>query len=107
MLEDPEFMDMFNVYGTDQVEARYILTPALMERIKSVARRTKGQFYIAFSNNKITVTNHNNSKFGIGHFTSLTKDNNKLLVEFYENVCDEFAIIDDLKLNINIWKPGK
>ncbi|MDR1090114.1 MAG: DUF3137 domain-containing protein [Prevotella sp.] len=108
MLEDPEFMDMFNVYGTDQVEARYILTPALMERIKNLEKRTKGQFYIAFSNSKITVTNQSNSsKFGVGFFSSLTRDNNKLLVEFYENICDQFAIIDDLKLNVKIWKPIK
>lgn len=107
-LEDPEFMDMFNVYGTDQLEARYILTPALMERIKTVVKRTKGQFYIAFSNNKITVTNQSNStQFGVGFFSSLTKDNNKLLVEFYENMCDQFAIIDVLKLNVKIWKPIK
>lgn len=105
-LEDPEFMEMFNVYGTDQIEARYILTPALMERIKSIVKRTKGQFYIAFNNNKITVLNHsNNSKFGTGgYYSSIGKDDNKLLVDFFENISDQFAIIDNLKLNVKIWK---
>jgi hypothetical protein len=32
-LEDPRFEKEFCVYGEDQVEARYILTPSLMERI--------------------------------------------------------------------------
>lgn len=104
-LEDPEFMEMFNVYGTDQVEARYILTPSMMERIKNLARRTKGQFYIVFNNNKITIANNSrNSKFGVGYFESLTKNNNKLLIDFYENISDQFAAIDDLKLNVKIWK---
>ncbi|MDH6354907.1 heme/copper-type cytochrome/quinol oxidase subunit 2 [Dysgonomonas sp. PH5-45] len=103
-LEDPEFMDMFDVYGTDQVEARYILTPSTMERIKNIAKRTKGEFYIAFNNNKITITNNSkNTKFGVGFFDSLTKDDNKLLVDFYETIRDQFAIIDDLKLNVKIW----
>lgn len=103
-LEDPEFMDMFEIYAEDQVEARYILTPSLMERLKELAKRTKGKFYIAFNNNKITVYNNSNSsKFGVGYFKSLTKDDNKLLVDFYSNICDQFAIIDDLKLNVKIW----
>jgi len=32
-LEDPIFEDMFEVYSTDQVEARYLLTPTFMQRI--------------------------------------------------------------------------
>jgi len=32
-LEDIEFEDEFSVYSTDQVEARYILSPAMMRRI--------------------------------------------------------------------------
>lgn len=104
-LEDPEFMDMFDVYSDDQVDARYILTPSLMERIKELAKRTKGQYHIAFHNNKITVLNNNqSSNFGVGYFKSLTRDDNKLFIDFYKNICDEFAIIDDLKLNIRIWK---
>jgi hypothetical protein len=104
-LEDPEFMDMFDVYSDDQIDARYILTPSLMERIKELAMRTKGQYHIAFHNNKITVLNNNqSSNFGVGYFESLTKDGNKLFIDFFNNIIDEFAIIDDLKLNIRIWK---
>ncbi|MEM8796064.1 MAG: DUF3137 domain-containing protein [Pseudomonadota bacterium] len=32
-LEDPVFEGVFEVYSTDQVEARYLLTPAFMERL--------------------------------------------------------------------------
>lgn len=32
-LEDPRFEKLFEVYGTDQVEARFLFTPTLMERI--------------------------------------------------------------------------
>jgi len=96
---------MFNVYGEDQIEARYILTPALMERIKQLSLRTKGQYYIAFSDNRITVANNSGkNNFEIKQSKSITKDDNKMLVEFYQDLCDQFAIIDDLKLNIKIWR---
>jgi len=104
-LEDPEFMNMFNVYAKDQLEARYILTPSLMERIKELAKRTKGEFYISFYNNKITVANNSGlNNFEAGFSKSITDKDHELLVGFYADMCNQFSIIDELKLNINIWK---
>ena len=104
-LEDPEFMKMFNVYSNDQIEARYILTPSLMERIKELAVRTKGEFYIVFYNNKITVANNSGiNNFETGYSKSITKNDNEMLIGFYTDLYNQFAIIDELKLNINIWK---
>ena len=103
-LEDPDFMKMFNVYGTDQIESRYIMTPAMMERIKQLAIRTKGQYYISFNENRITVANNsgkNNLEMGS---KSLANNDYKTLVGFYEELADQFSVIDDLKLNIKIWK---
>jgi hypothetical protein len=37
-LEDPQFNEYFQVYSTDQVEARYILSPSLMERLVAFRR---------------------------------------------------------------------
>lgn len=36
-LEDPRFASIYDVYGNDQVEARTVLTPAVMERLLSMA----------------------------------------------------------------------
>lgn len=35
-LEDPEFEKMFNVFSNDQIEARFVLTTAFMERLKNL-----------------------------------------------------------------------
>lgn len=35
-LEDPEFEKMFNVFSNDQIEARFILTTAFMQRLKNL-----------------------------------------------------------------------
>ncbi len=37
-LEDPEFEAMFQVFSSDQVEARFVLTTAFMERLLALAR---------------------------------------------------------------------
>lgn len=36
-LEDPRFEELYEVYSTDQVEARYLLTPRFMERLTELA----------------------------------------------------------------------
>lgn len=46
-LEDPVFNKEFAVASTDQVEARYVMTPSLMERFKSL-REKVGKFKTAF-----------------------------------------------------------
>ena len=38
ILEDTNFRKLNNVYSTDQIEARYLLTPSFMERIKSIGK---------------------------------------------------------------------
>ena len=49
-LEDPVFEKAFEVYSTDQIEARFILTPDFMERLLGLERTFKGkQVRCAFS----------------------------------------------------------
>jgi hypothetical protein len=42
-LEDPVFEKCFEVYGTDQVEARFILTPDFMERLLKLEKTFEGK----------------------------------------------------------------
>lgn len=102
-LEDPEFMKMFNVYAADQVEARYILTTAMMQRIKEMSLKNKGKYLISFRNNRIAIANNSGrNNFEVSMFKSITK--NKQSTQFYDELCAQLQMIDDLKLNINIWK---
>jgi len=55
-LEDPEFEKAFEVHGTDQIEARHLLTPATMERLKSLAQVVGAQgLECAFYNHRLLV----------------------------------------------------
>ncbi len=106
VLEDPEFMELFDVYCNDQITARYILTTSLMEQIKNLSRGTKkGKYFMVFNNNKVSVLyNNGTDKFETGMLTKLKP---QMLTDFYTDLCSQFSIINELKLNINIWRAAK
>ncbi|HEX5007312.1 MAG TPA: DUF3137 domain-containing protein [Hyphomonadaceae bacterium] len=55
-LEDPEFEKAFEVYGSDQVEARFILTPDFMERLLGLERAFQGkQLRCAFAGGEMLL----------------------------------------------------
>lgn len=52
----PEFEQAFDAYGTDQVEARYLLDPAMMERLLAIYKEFSGQgMAAAFYKNKVMI----------------------------------------------------
>lgn len=50
-LEDPEFNHLFTVHSTDPVEARYLLSPSLMEKFKAL--RARGELIASFTDGKL------------------------------------------------------
>jgi len=77
-LEDAEFEDDFSVYSTDQVEARYILSPAMMRRILNVKRK--------FNSNVKTSA------------TDLTQ-----IRSMMTKISSFVELIEELDLNTRIW----
>ncbi len=58
-LEDVEFEKKFDVYTTDPVEARYILTPVFMESLKKLTSLYKGDdVKVAFFKQKVLIAIH-------------------------------------------------
>ena len=47
MMDDVDFMRDFRVFADDKVEARYLLTPAFMERLREINRETNGEFSLS------------------------------------------------------------
>lgn len=47
-LENPMFEEIFSVYGTSQQEARYILTPTMMEAIVEIYQKYNLKMYFSF-----------------------------------------------------------
>ena len=102
-LEDPKFEEIFEVYGSDQIEARYLLTTSFMERLIEL----EGEFYgtemeCAFYDNRLLIM------IETGHVMfesdSITKPEN--FVETSKSILAEMysinKIIDTLKLDQDI-----
>lgn len=56
VLEDPVFEKYFNVDGTDQIESRYLLTPAFMNRLVELKKRPIGRgLTMSFENGYVNI----------------------------------------------------
>ncbi|MBS0385410.1 MAG: DUF3137 domain-containing protein [Proteobacteria bacterium] len=66
-LEDPKFEKAFEVWGSDQVEARYLLHPALMQRLLDLEARMKGEkLRCAFQGGDLLVAIEGGNRFEPG-----------------------------------------
>lgn len=101
-LENPEFEKEFAVYTSDQVEARYILTPALMERMLDLKRRCGNETQFSFCGSSVVVAITNSADLFDPDFSRPATNAAQLA-----DICDRYAfflgIIEDLDLNTRVW----
>ncbi len=101
-LESDYFNKNFVTYSTDQVEARYILTPAMMEKISDLNERSAYCVSLSFINSSLYIAFPlDNNYFEPPVFKTLLKpdllDNDMNILTFM------FGIIKELDLNTRIW----
>ena len=100
-LENPEFEREFKVYATNDVEARYILTPTMMEQLLAVRRRAERPVFLGFKNNAAYLGVH----YGRSLFEPSIAGTTSL--EALEEMAGHFAlaefVIHELDLNTRIW----
>jgi hypothetical protein len=101
-LEDPDFKKLFVAYSNDQVEARYILSTTLMERLVNFRRKAKRKIQISFVDSLIYVAiAYDEDLFEPKLFTSML--DLRPLQEYFEIMQLMLGIVDDLNLNQRIW----
>ncbi|HOO85040.1 MAG TPA: DUF3137 domain-containing protein [Prolixibacteraceae bacterium] len=101
-LENPEFEKIFAVFSTDQNEARYILTPAIMEALVNIYKQYKRPMHLSFIGSRVYVAmSFNKDLFEPKIFKNGVKYED---VEFMYNLFMVNAtIIHELNLNTRIW----
>lgn len=101
-LENPEFEKLFVVYSSDQIEARYILTPGLMDRIVDFRNKTGRKIYISFVDSKVYVAiPYNKNLFEPRLFRTILDFSP--VQEYFENLQLAIGVIEDFNLNTRIW----
>jgi Protein of unknown function (DUF3137) len=101
-MEDPTFEETFDVYSESDQEARYLLTPAFVERFAALNQHWGQDICASFYNGElfIAIADHNDN-FEPNQWNSLLnpekiKSELRLLYEL-------IGIIDSLDLNTRIW----
>ena len=91
-LVDPIFEKIFEVYSTDQVEARYLLTPTFMQKLVDLEQSVDGKkIRFAFSGGKLLIAVETENRFEAGSmFDPLTS------AERTQKILDEISAIYDV-----------
>ncbi|OIP54924.1 MAG: Galanin [Helicobacteraceae bacterium CG2_30_36_10] len=101
-MDDNEFEKEFVVYSTNQIEARYILSHSLMQRLLTFAKKSKHPVYISFIGDSIHMAiYYDKDLFEPSIFHSLLKY--KIAMEYVSTLHLAIGIVDELKLNQKIW----
>lgn len=101
-LEDPAFEKYFKVYSTDQLEARYILSASMMQRVLDLKQKMKSEISISFVNSRVFVAIHSKKNmFEPNIFRSIKRF--ELIHEFAEDFKFTCEIVEELNLNTRIW----
>ena len=99
-LEDVVFEKHFEVYSTDQIEARYLLTTAFMERILQLKKLYRGKkIEISFYANKLLLAIDTRENMFEPCSFFKTNLNKKKFDQVFEQFWMIFSIIHVLKLN--------
>lgn len=95
-LEDPRFTNNFIVFGTDQVEARYVLSTSLMERILELKEKFDRPIFLSFQDKQLYLTVKNEN--GLFAFHSKNLENIQVLEELTKEIETALEVKNDLKL---------
>jgi hypothetical protein len=101
-LENPDFDKNFITYSNDQVEARYILTPSMMERISELNKRSKDTISLSFTGSLVYIAFPLKGNYFEPPFSKSLLDEN-LLQKDIELVQFMYGIVNELDLNTRIW----
>lgn len=101
-LENIGFSKSFVTYSTDQIEARYILTPSMMERLCKLNDKTRDTISLSFNGSYIFIAFPlSKDYFEPPVFKTLL--DGKFLEEDLEVIRFMYGIVAELDLNTRIW----
>lgn len=101
-LEDPDFEKEFAVYSTDQVEARYILSPALMRRLLEFKQKTGTKVCFSFTGGEVNIgISSEKNRFEPKLFSTVLDI--ELARGFATDLQLALGIVEDLNLNTRVW----
>ena len=101
-MDNPEFEKYFVVYGDDQIESRYVLSPSLLQRIVDFKEKTGKRVYLSFVGSEVFVAvPYRRHLFEPRVFSKITSF--KSVRQYFDDLELALGIVEDLNLNTRIW----
>ncbi len=104
-LEDPDFARNFTVYSNDQVEARYILSPALMQRLLDLRRRFDTKLQASFVGSRVVLAVPTQLNLLQPRFFRRA-DDPEVVLGYHTFLQAAVGLVEDLNLNRRIWSKS-
>jgi hypothetical protein len=99
-LGEPQFEKIFEAYGTDQVEGRYLLTPVFMEKLVALEESVEGdKIRFAFHGGRLWVAVEHLNRFETRSLRQSLTDSSRV-----QNVIDEIDAILSIITAVSITK---
>ncbi|NND95301.1 MAG: DUF3137 domain-containing protein [Flavobacteriales bacterium] len=101
-MENVDFEKVFAVYSSDQVEARYILSPKLMERILAYSEKHEVTPSLSFKDSTVFVAIPISKDFFEPRIfrTIIEKETTR---EYHDDMMLAISLVEELDLNTRIW----
>jgi hypothetical protein len=101
-MDDPAFEKSFVVYGSDQIEAHYILTHTMMQRILKLKKETGSKIYVSFNGEKVMIAiDYDKDLFEPTVFSSLLSIEQAM--SYIRTLRSSIGVVEELKLNEKLW----
>lgn len=101
-LENPDFEKAFVVHGGDQVEARYILTPDMQDRLLDLRKWFGDDIRVAFHSSRMHLTIPNSDNWFEPNIKRSAHDTSQMQM-FLRQMSSVFRLVEMLDLNTRIW----
>ena len=102
-MDNPKFNELFKTYTTDQIAARYALTPKLMENLSRLRTKFNAPLSAVFLKNEIFIA-IDLRKDSFEPDLQMPLNSNESVQNYISSISDFSQIMHDLELNKNIWK---
>lgn len=101
-MENPEFKKEFIVRATDQIMARYLLTPFFMEKLLEFQKNLNHPPLFSFVDGTMYLAIETNQKhFEVEVGEAITEEKVK---EYFQDVNQALKIVEELNINLHLWK---
>ena len=101
-LEDPRFEETFTVYATDQVEARYVLTPTLMERLLTLYQEEIGHLRLLCEEDRLLVSLRDHRNRFEGGSVLVPANDPQRTAEMLSEISIALEIVDTMDVRLRL-----